>query len=128
MKRIITNLTDGFYFKKFDGENISPEEAIAYFDVGMSRDKTWQYRFCKQSIWIIYGLRAENSGKKSRRADVYYSVTAVPGNGGGTYLPTAKAKANKGYSASIFDCNVDAKGGAILVEKTLEELNKVFAE
>ena len=55
-------------------------------------------------------------------------LTAVPGNGGGTYLPTAKAKANKGYSASIFDCNVDAKGGAILVEKTLEELNKVFAE
>jgi len=34
MKRIITNLTDGFYFKKFDDENISPEEAIAYFDGG----------------------------------------------------------------------------------------------
>ncbi len=50
MKRIINNLVDGFYFEKIDNENISPEEAIAYFDVGMSRDKTWQYRFCKQSI------------------------------------------------------------------------------
>lgn len=55
-------------------------------------------------------------------------LAAVPGNDGGSYLPTAKAKANRGYSASIFDCNVDANGGAILVEKTLEELNKVFAE
>ena len=34
MKRIITNLTDGFYFKKIDDENISPEEAIASFDGG----------------------------------------------------------------------------------------------
>ena len=34
MKRIITNLTDGFYFKKIDNENISPEEAIASFDGG----------------------------------------------------------------------------------------------
>ena len=34
MKRIITNLTDGFYFKKFDDENISPEEALALFDGG----------------------------------------------------------------------------------------------
>ena len=34
MKRIITNLTDGFYFKKIDDENVSPEEAIALFDGG----------------------------------------------------------------------------------------------
>lgn len=34
MKRIITNLVDGFYFKKIDNENISPEEAIASFDGG----------------------------------------------------------------------------------------------
>ena len=55
-------------------------------------------------------------------------LTAVPGMDGGSYLPTAKGKANKGYSASIFDCRVDAAGGAILVEKTLEELNNLFAE
>ena len=34
MKRIITNLVDGFYFKKIDDENISPEEAIEGFDGG----------------------------------------------------------------------------------------------
>ena len=38
MKRIITNLTDGFYFKKFDDENVSPEEAIALFDGGIEPD------------------------------------------------------------------------------------------
>ena len=34
MKRIITTLTEGFYFKKIDDENISSEEAVALFDGG----------------------------------------------------------------------------------------------
>ena len=55
-------------------------------------------------------------------------LAAQPGPGGGTYLPTANAKANKGYSASIFDGDVDASGGPMLVEETLKKLNEIFAE
>ena len=55
-------------------------------------------------------------------------LTAVPGESGNSYLPTAKGKANKGYSASIFDCDFDAKGGAMLVEETLKQLNELFTE
>lgn len=55
-------------------------------------------------------------------------LAAQPGPGGGTYLPTANAKANKGYSASIFDGDVDASGGPVLVEETLKKLNEIFAE
>ena len=55
-------------------------------------------------------------------------LAAIPGKSGGSYLPTLKGKANKGYSASIFDCTADATAGAVLVEKTLEQLNKIFAE
>lgn len=55
-------------------------------------------------------------------------LAAVPGNSGGGYLPTHKGQENKGYSASIFDCIVDADGGQTLVEQTLEELNKLFSE
>jgi len=44
----------------------------------------------------------------------------------GGYLPTEKAEAGKGYSASVY-CNiVGSDGGKVLVEKTLEAINKLF--
>ena len=55
-------------------------------------------------------------------------LAAVSGKSGGGYLPTQKGQGNKGYSASIFDCEVDADGGATLVEKTLEKLTELFNE
>ncbi len=49
-------------------------------------------------------------------------LTAVPGLEGGTYLPTERAVANKGYSASPY-CNLAAaSGGQQLVEASLEML------
>ena len=49
-------------------------------------------------------------------------VDTAPGTG---YLPTARAAANKGYSAIMFSCNVSPEGGKELVEETLKELNKI---
>jgi len=52
-------------------------------------------------------------------------LTAVPGLEGGSYLPTERAVANKGYSASPYCNQAAAAGGQQLVEDTLEMLNNI---
>ena len=55
-------------------------------------------------------------------------LAGVPGNDGGTYLATAAAAANKGYSASPF-CNlVSPVGGQQLVEETLKLLADAYPD
>lgn len=49
-------------------------------------------------------------------------VESAPGTG---YLPTARAAANKGYSAIMFSCTVSPEGGQELVEETLTVLNEI---
>lgn len=49
-------------------------------------------------------------------------VSDAPASG---YLATARAAANKGYSAIMFSCNVSPDGGQELVEETLKELNNI---
>lgn len=52
-------------------------------------------------------------------------LTGQPGDEGGTYLCTERGKEGRGYSASRY-CNVvDAHGGQVLVEGTLEALKKL---
>lgn len=46
----------------------------------------------------------------------------------GTYLPTERAFAARGYSANIYTNAVTPNGGNKLVEETLTELNKLYAE
>ncbi len=49
-------------------------------------------------------------------------LAAVPGEEGGTYLPTSRGLADKGYSACPFDNECSPEGGQELVEQTLEVL------
>ena len=52
-------------------------------------------------------------------------LTADHGDGGGSYLATERAIANKGYSASPY-CNlVSPSGGQQLVDNTIEMLNNI---
>ncbi|MEA1949951.1 MAG: hypothetical protein U9N87_01085, partial [Planctomycetota bacterium] len=46
--------------------------------------------------------------------------------GPGSYLPTAEAAKGGGYSAIVESNLVGPKGGQILVDRTVEELNKLF--
>nr|MBQ4320271.1 hypothetical protein [Clostridia bacterium] len=55
-------------------------------------------------------------------------LAAVPGNDGGTYLPTGIGVRNKGYTANIFDNLCSPEGGDELVEQTLEVLNKIHED
>ena len=52
-------------------------------------------------------------------------VVQLAGAIGGSYLPTERGVANKGYSACIFDNVVGPEGGQELVEQTLEMLNQL---
>ena len=50
-------------------------------------------------------------------------VIQLAGAEGGSYLPTERGVANKGYSASIFCNMVGPEGGQVLVNETLRMLN-----
>ena len=53
------------------------------------------------------------------------SASDVKENPASGYLSTARAAANKGYSAIMFSCNVSPDGGQELVEETLGELEHI---
>ena len=44
------------------------------------------------------------------------------------YLPTEKAEAGSHYSAFVGSGTAGHEGGALLVRKTVQEINKMFAE
>ena len=52
----------------------------------------------------------------------------LAGDEGGNYLATERGKANKGYSASLFDNMVSPAGGQQIVEETLRVLNEFKAQ
>jgi len=52
-------------------------------------------------------------------------VVQLAGCEGANYLPTERAFANKGYSASLYDNPVSPKGGQQLVEETLKMLHEM---
>ena len=52
-------------------------------------------------------------------------VIQLAGDEGGSYLPTERGVANKGYSASIFCNQVGPEGGQVLVDETLRMLRSL---
>jgi len=53
-------------------------------------------------------------------------IIQLGGDNGGSYLPTHRAVANKGYSACVFNNTIGPEGGQELVENTLEMLNELY--
>ena len=52
-------------------------------------------------------------------------VIQLAGDEGASYLPTERAFANKGYSASLYDNPVSPKGGQQYVENVIDMLNEM---
>lgn len=71
-------------------------------------------------LFLDYGIRIKARSKAIQTFIVQLS------NGGGTYLPTERAVKSGGYGAEVVDNLVGPEGGQVLVEKTLEEINKLF--
>ena len=74
-------------------------------------------------LYTDYGIRI----KARSKANQTFVVQLVGGPGDGSpYLPTEKAVKGGGYSAIAPSCNVGPEGGRILVDHTVEEINKLW--
>lgn len=63
---------------------------------------------------------------QARSPFVQTFMIQLAGDGLASYLPTAEAVKNRGYSASVFCNRVGPEGGQELVEATLQALNELY--
>ncbi|MFA7491236.1 MAG: hypothetical protein WCY58_10825 [Mariniphaga sp.] len=71
-------------------------------------------------LFLDYGLRIKS------QSDAVLTFIVQLANGEGTYLPSARAEAGGGYSAIVQSNSVGSEGGQVLVEKTLEMIDKTM--
>ncbi len=69
-------------------------------------------------LFLDYGLRIKTG------SDAVLTFIVQIANGFADYLPTIKAEAGGGYSAIVQSNSVGSEGGQVLVEKTVEMINK----
>jgi len=74
-------------------------------------------------LFLDYGLRIK---ARSPFLQTFIVQLAAGGRDTGTYLPTEKAVAGKGYSANIYDNEVGPEGGRKLVEETVRALAELM--
>jgi len=79
--------------------------------------------FCTNvfELFLDYGLRIKARSRAART----FVVQLCGGMEG--YLPTGRAERHGGYGALINNSIVGSKGGDVLVEKTLEQVNALFS-
>jgi hypothetical protein len=70
-------------------------------------------------LFLDFGIRIKTQSKAIITFLVQHS-------GRGHYVPTVKAEAGGGYSAIVQSNPVGSDGGQVLVEKTLEQINKMW--
>lgn len=76
-------------------------------------------------LYTDYQHRIQARSPFTQTFIIQLASSDVKENPASGYLPTARAAANKGYSAIMFSCNVSPAGGQELVEETLKELNNI---
>jgi len=76
-------------------------------------------------LYNDFGLQIK-ARSKALQTFVIQLCTGSPGSGSGSYLPTAFAVKGGGYGAVPASNKVGPEGGQILVEKTLEAINREF--
>ena len=77
---------------------------------------------CPFELYIDYQHRIQARSPFIQTFMVQLATSTV---GGGSYLATERAAANKGYSAISYSCQVSPKGGQQLVENILETLQNM---
>ncbi len=77
-------------------------------------------------LFLDYGLRIK--ARSPFLQTFIVQLAAGSGLKGGTYLPTERAVAGKGYSSNAYDNEVSPEGGQQLVEETLKTLNEMYEE
>ena len=73
-------------------------------------------------LFTDFGIRIQ------ARSNALQTFVVQLAAGAGSYLPTEKAVKGGGYSAVVQSCSVGPEGGQILVDRTVELINDMFAE
>ena len=77
---------------------------------------------CPFELYIDYQHRLQ---ARSPFIQTFMVQLAVSETGGGSYLATERAAANKGYSAIAYSCQTSPAAGQAMVEKMLQTLNEL---
>ncbi|MDD5678470.1 MAG: hypothetical protein PHW60_10835 [Kiritimatiellae bacterium] len=72
-------------------------------------------------LFLDYGIRI-----KARSPAVQTFLVQLAGEG--SYLPTEKAVAGKGYGSGVYDNEVGPEGGQVLVEETIKAIKELWPE
>ncbi|MDW7656174.1 MAG: hypothetical protein SCM11_03245 [Bacillota bacterium] len=74
-------------------------------------------------LFLDYGIRI-----KARSPAVLTFLVQLTANDGwdGTYLPSERAVANKGYGGGVYDNEVGPEGGKVIVEQTVKLLHELW--
>lgn len=74
-------------------------------------------------LFLDYGIRI-----KARSPAVQTFLVQLTANEGwdGTYLPSERAVANRGYGGGVYDNEVGPEGGRVIVEETVNTLNELW--
>ncbi|MBN1911228.1 MAG: hypothetical protein JW818_15895 [Pirellulales bacterium] len=70
-------------------------------------------------LYTDYGIQMK---ARSKALQTFVIQLAGPGK----YLPTAEAVKHGGYSTAVRSCAVGPKGGQVLVDRTVEEINRLW--
>ena len=76
-------------------------------------------------LFLDYGIRI-----KARSPAVQTFLVQLTANEGwdGTYLPSERAVANRGYGGGVYDNEVGPEGGKVIVEETVKVLRELWDE
>jgi len=75
--------------------------------------------------FLDFGIRIK---ARSPAVQTFVVQLAADRHGTGTYLPTERAIAGKGYGGGVYDNPVGPEGGQIIVEETIEMLRELWPE
>lgn len=110
----------GDVLKRYNAQQINPEATYAseihVLRIGDAAVATNQFE-----LFTDYGIRIQ---ARSKAIQTFVIQLAGPG----TYLPTEKAIAGGGYSAVCQSNIVGAEGGQVLVDRTIEIIDKLWDE
>lgn len=74
--------------------------------------------------FLDYGIRIK---ARSPAEQTFVVQLTADSSGIGTYLPTERALAGKGYGGGVYDNEVGPEGGQAIVEETIKELKELWA-
>ncbi|MFO7948532.1 MAG: hypothetical protein R6V19_17145 [Armatimonadota bacterium] len=74
-------------------------------------------------LFLDYGIRIK---ARSPAVQTFLVQLAADYNWTGTYLPSERAVANRGYGGGVYDNEVGPEGGRVIVEETIKALNDLW--